>query len=279
MRASTIAPEFEEFYQRTLARNPESRPSAHLISTPAARWGCAAYLFVRERNQAGVIDAIRSGRYRWPLRAQSIARAARLVRLLEPYRDALAPPAKIFTSRLRCFWSGLAVVLAFARSSLVGPVLGHRRATGEAAPGARKRTGHKGRNRSTPRRRLPSGRHGCGRRAIAPGPDRARRVGDFFIARIHVLQPARGERDTGLGVHLKESDRRRPRRQEHQQAPRARRAEHDQASGRADRDGQKEEAANETTAALTRTDVRNAESAAVMAPARHSRTVLSVSGG
>jgi hypothetical protein len=53
---------------------------------------CRTFLLVRERSQAGVIEAIRDGRTvgrceRSPLRGRP-----ELVALLEPYKDALAPP-------------------------------------------------------------------------------------------------------------------------------------------------------------------------------------------
>src|SRR6185503_10715120 len=81
------------------------------------------------------------------------------------------------------------------------------------------------------------------------------RIGDRLIARVHVLQPARGERHARLRADLKKADRGGPRRQEHQQPPRTWRLEYEHRSGHTDRDRQKEQSTDETTLSFARTDV------------------------
>ena len=91
--APTIAPQFEEFYQRTLARNPEvAAIGSSDFHTSGPMGLCRTYLFVRERSEAGVIQAIRDGRTVGRCQSSRLRGRPELVRLLEPYRDALAPP-------------------------------------------------------------------------------------------------------------------------------------------------------------------------------------------
>ncbi len=104
-------------------------------------------------------------------------------------------------------------------------------------------------------------------------------VGDFLVAGIHVLQPARGEGHTGLGAHLKESDCGGPCRQEDEQPPRPRRIEDNHAASHADRDGQEEEAADETTLAFARADVGADRFAHGVARTPTRAPSVSVSGG
>ena len=75
---STLTPQFEEFYQRTLARNREVAAigsSDFHLNAPMGR--CRTYLLVRERSEGSVIDAIRDGRYRRPVRVRASARQTR----------------------------------------------------------------------------------------------------------------------------------------------------------------------------------------------------------
>jgi predicted metal-dependent phosphoesterase TrpH len=91
--AATIAPQFEEFYQRTLVRNPEvAAIGSSDFHTSGPMGLCRTYLLVRERSQAGVIDAIRSGRTVGRCESSRLRGRPELVRLLEPHRGALAPP-------------------------------------------------------------------------------------------------------------------------------------------------------------------------------------------
>jgi predicted metal-dependent phosphoesterase TrpH len=117
--ASTIAPQFEEFYQRTLARNPEvaaiGSSDFHTVGPMAL---CRTYLLVRERSEAGVIDAIRDGRTVGRCGSSSRLRGRpELVRLLEPHRDALVPPGESVAQIL-----GLALVwVSLLALAIVGP--------------------------------------------------------------------------------------------------------------------------------------------------------------
>jgi len=105
------------------------------------------------------------------------------------------------------------------------------------------------------------------------------RVGDVLVAGVHVLQPARGEGDTGLRAHLKESDCGGPCRQEDEQPPRPRRVEHEQAASDADRDGQEEEAAHEAALTFARADIGADGFTHGVALTRMRAPSVSVSGG
>jgi predicted metal-dependent phosphoesterase TrpH len=121
--APIIAPQFEEFYHRTLARNPEvAAIGSSDFHTAAHMGGCRTYLLVRERSEAGVIDAIRDGRTVGycetnPPGEGRLRGRPELVRLIEPHRDALAPPQDRFVDSLVTF----AVWLALVVLALVGP--------------------------------------------------------------------------------------------------------------------------------------------------------------
>jgi predicted metal-dependent phosphoesterase TrpH len=107
----TITPQFEEFYQRTLARNPGVAAigsSDFHMNGPLGE--CRTYLFVRERSQAGVVDAIRDGRTVGRCKDEGLRGRAELVRLLEPHRDALAPPRDSLASRLATFIVWLSLI-------------------------------------------------------------------------------------------------------------------------------------------------------------------------
>jgi hypothetical protein len=108
--APTMGRQFEEFYQRTRARNPEVAAigsSDFHTSGPMGR--CRTYLFVRERSEAGVVQAIRDGRTVGRCESGRLWGRPELVRLLEPYRDALAPPDESFaqTFALLLVWLSL----------------------------------------------------------------------------------------------------------------------------------------------------------------------------
>ena len=116
--------EVEEFYQRTLARNPAvAAIGSSDFHTSATMGGCRTYLFVRERSEGGVIDAIRDGRTVGRCgrdrrgRPEQLRGTPELVRLIEPYRDALAPPREDVLSKMTTFGVWLSLVVL----ALVGP--------------------------------------------------------------------------------------------------------------------------------------------------------------
>jgi predicted metal-dependent phosphoesterase TrpH len=91
--APGIAAQFEEFYQRALTKNPEvAAIGSSDFHTSGPMGLCRTYLLVRERSTAGVIDAIRDGRTVARCETSELHGRPELVTLLEPYRDALAPP-------------------------------------------------------------------------------------------------------------------------------------------------------------------------------------------
>jgi hypothetical protein len=113
--AAGIGAQFEEFYQRTKVRNPEvAAIGSSDFHTSGPLGLCRTYLLVRERSQAGVIDAIRAGRTVGRCETGQLHGRPELVKLLEPHRDALAPPEEGFVQQLAMFlvWTSL-VALAF----------------------------------------------------------------------------------------------------------------------------------------------------------------------
>ena len=101
----TLAPEaskqFDEFYQRALAQNPEvAAIGSSDFHTSGPMGLCRTYLLVRERSEAGVIDAIRDGRTVGRCEGSPLRGRPELVHLLEPHRDALAPPEETLTQTL-----------------------------------------------------------------------------------------------------------------------------------------------------------------------------------
>jgi len=116
--ASTSAPQFEEFYQRVLMRNPEvAAIGSSDFHTSGPMGLCRTYLLVRERSEAGVVDAIRDGRTVGRCESSRLRGRPELVRLLEPHRDALAPPDETVAQHL-----AMALVwLSLVALALVGP--------------------------------------------------------------------------------------------------------------------------------------------------------------
>jgi hypothetical protein len=95
------ARQIEEFHQRARAHNPAIAAvgSSDFHLTGPLGW-CRTHLLVAERSEAAVIDAIRDGRTvgrcgHGPLRGRP-----EIVRLVEPHREALAPPPEDLTSRI-----------------------------------------------------------------------------------------------------------------------------------------------------------------------------------
>ena len=116
--SATIGLQFEEFYQRTLARNPEvAAIGSSDFHTSGPMGLCRTYLFVRERSEAGVIQAIRDGRTVGRCESGRLQGRPELVRLLEPYRDALAPPDESFAQTFAL----LLVWLSLVALAIVGP--------------------------------------------------------------------------------------------------------------------------------------------------------------
>jgi hypothetical protein len=118
----TFAPEagkqFDEFYERAMARNPQiAAIGSSDFHTSGPMGLCRTYLFVRERSQAGVMDAIRDGRTVGRCEGSRLRGRPELVRLLEPYRDALAPPDETLaqTFALLLAWVSLVAI------AIVGP--------------------------------------------------------------------------------------------------------------------------------------------------------------
>jgi hypothetical protein len=116
--SSAMSRQFDEFYQRALARNPQiAAIGSSDFHTTGPMGLCRTYLLVRERSEAGVMDAIRDGRTVARCESSGMRGRPDLVALLEPYRDALAAPDEtlVQTLALRIAWASL-VALA-----LVGP--------------------------------------------------------------------------------------------------------------------------------------------------------------
>jgi predicted metal-dependent phosphoesterase TrpH len=116
--AATLAPQFEEFYQRTLARNPEVAAigSSDFHTNGPLGW-CRTYLFVRERSEAAVVEAIRDGRTVGRCGDERLRGRPDLVRLVEPHRDALAALEDPIPKRLLM----LLVWMSLVALALVGP--------------------------------------------------------------------------------------------------------------------------------------------------------------
>lgn len=95
-----VAAQFEEFYQRALAKNPAvAAIGSSDFHTRGPMGLCRTYLLVRERSKAGVIEAIRDGRTVGRCETSELQGRPELVKLLEPYKDALAPPADTFAQQ------------------------------------------------------------------------------------------------------------------------------------------------------------------------------------
>jgi hypothetical protein len=96
----------DAFLHRTLARNPDvAFIGSTDFHTDGPLGACRTYLFVRERSQAGVLDAIRDGRTvgyceTSPPGHGRLRGRPELVRLIEPYRDALALPRETTPQKL-----------------------------------------------------------------------------------------------------------------------------------------------------------------------------------
>ena len=78
---------------------------------------CRTFLLVRERNEAGVIEAIRSGRTVGRCGTGRMRGRPELVRLLEPHRDALASPPEDIPQQAAMVVVWLALVVL----AIVGP--------------------------------------------------------------------------------------------------------------------------------------------------------------
>jgi hypothetical protein len=115
--SSAMALQFEEFYQRALARNEEiAAIGSSDFHTSGPMGLCRTYLLVRERSEVGVIEAIRDGRTVGRCESSRLWGRSELVRLLEPYRDALAPPDESLAQTLAL----LVVWLSLVALAIVG---------------------------------------------------------------------------------------------------------------------------------------------------------------
>lgn len=96
-----LRPQFEQFFQRTLARNPEvAAIGSSDFHTNAPMGLCRTYLLARERSEAAVLEAIRDGRTVGRCEDGPLRGRPEMVRLLAPYRDVLATPREPFLSPL-----------------------------------------------------------------------------------------------------------------------------------------------------------------------------------
>jgi hypothetical protein len=87
--------EIGEFYQRVQAHNPGVAAigsSDFHMEGPMGR--CRTYLLVRERSEAGVLDAIRDGRTVGDCWRGALRGRPELVELVKPHRDVLRSPAE-----------------------------------------------------------------------------------------------------------------------------------------------------------------------------------------
>jgi hypothetical protein len=85
--------EVGEFYQRTLTHNPGVAAIGSSDFHMEGPLGvCRTYLLVRERSQAGVLDAIRNGRTVGDCARGRLRGTPELVQVIKPYRDVLASP-------------------------------------------------------------------------------------------------------------------------------------------------------------------------------------------
>lgn len=111
-----LRPQFEEFYERTLAVNPGvAAIGSSDFHTNGPMGLCRTYLLVRERSEAGVLDAIRDGRTAGRCADGPLRGRPEIVKLLTPHLDVFAPPRQNMLSRvaLAVVWIallGLAVV-------------------------------------------------------------------------------------------------------------------------------------------------------------------------
>jgi hypothetical protein len=114
-RNSRRGRQIAEFYQRVQAHNPgvAAIGSSDFHST-GPLGACRTYLLVRERSEAGVLDAIRDGRTVGDCERGSLRGRPELVQLVRPYRDLLGVPREDPITRGATFlvWSAL-VALAF----------------------------------------------------------------------------------------------------------------------------------------------------------------------
>ena len=116
--SSAMSLQFDEFYRRALTQNPEvAAIGSSDFHTSGPMGLCRTYLLVREPNEAGVIQAIRDGRTVGRCESGRLRGRPELVRLLEPYRDALAPPDESLAQTLAL----LLVWLSLVALAIVGP--------------------------------------------------------------------------------------------------------------------------------------------------------------
>lgn len=109
--SSVMSLQFEKFYQRALVQNPEvAAIGSSDFHTSGPMGLCRTHLLVRERSEAGVIDAIRDGRTVGRCEGSPLRGRPELVHLLEPYRDALAPPDETLAQTLALLLAWVSLV-------------------------------------------------------------------------------------------------------------------------------------------------------------------------
>jgi hypothetical protein len=136
---SEMGLQLEEFYRRTLAENPGvAAIGSSDFHTSGPLGLCRTLLFVRERSQAGVLEAIREGRTVGRCGTDTFHGAPGLVRLVEPYKAALEPAKQ----SILAWVAVVAVWVSLLALALVGPrTLPDPRLRAESSPRAASRSG------------------------------------------------------------------------------------------------------------------------------------------
>ena len=112
-RNSQGAEQIAEFYMRVLAHNPGvAAIGSSDFHTTGPLGVCRTYLLVRERSEAGVLDAIREGRTVGDCVKGSLRGRPELVQLVRPYREQLGTPREDPVTRAATFlvWGSLFVL-------------------------------------------------------------------------------------------------------------------------------------------------------------------------
>jgi hypothetical protein len=102
--------QIDDFYERALAHNPGVAAigsSDFHMEGPLGE--CRTYLLVRERSEAGVLDAIRDGRTVGDCARGTLRGKPELVQFVTPYRDVLRSPREDSITRGAAFlvWGSL----------------------------------------------------------------------------------------------------------------------------------------------------------------------------
>ena len=109
-RNTERARQIAEFHERVQQVNPGvAAVGSSDFHTTGPLGVCRTYLLVRERSEAGVIEAIRDGRTVGDCKHGSLRGRPELVQLVRPYRDVLGAPREDPIARVATFlvWSSL----------------------------------------------------------------------------------------------------------------------------------------------------------------------------